>query len=160
MARNAAVRERLHPGYERRVAVFIAADPLANARRRLDLLEWHAARVRPVPRAAILITHDQGGGVERAVAAQCERLRGAGVRPIVLRPAAGAARTRAVLLSDGVAGRFPNLRFTMPDEMPELLRLLKAERPGFVVLHHLLGHHPAVLQIAERLGVPGPGAGA
>ena len=97
----------------------------------------------------------EGGGVERAVAAQCERLRAAGD------PADRAAAGRRRREDAGcVAVRWGRGPLSEPalhaarGNAANWLRLLKAERPGFVVLHHLLGHHPAVLRIAERLGVP------
>jgi glycosyltransferase involved in cell wall biosynthesis len=42
----------------------------------------------------------------------------------------------------------------MPDELPDLLRLLTRERPRAIELHHLVGHHPAVLDLLGGLGVP------
>jgi glycosyltransferase involved in cell wall biosynthesis len=38
--------------------------------------------------------------------------------------------------------------------MPALVRLLRADRPTHVELHHMLGHDPALLDLARRLGVP------
>jgi GT2 family glycosyltransferase len=151
-ARNQAVLERLHPGYGALIARHVAADPLFEARRRLDLARWRAARRRGSD-AVILITHDAGGGVERQVAAACATLHDAGRRAIVLRPAPG-SNGMAVVVGDGIDGGFPNLRFTLPAELDALLRLLKAERPAEIELHHLLGHHPVVLQLIDRLGVP------
>ena len=152
MARNTAVLNRLHPGYAQLVADFVAADPLAGARRKLDLLRWRRAR-RSGGRAAVLITHDAGGGVERSVAAQSAALRAEGRRPIILRPAAKGG-AKAVAVADDGTDPFPNLCFAMPGEFPALLRFLKAERPARMVLHHLLGHDPALLGLCEKLGLP------
>ena len=84
-ARNAALLERLHPGYAALIEAHVRADPLAAARRRLDLARWRAARRRG-SQAVILITHAAGGGVERQIAASVERHRDGGLRAIVLRP--------------------------------------------------------------------------
>lgn len=46
----------------------------------------------------------------------------------------------------------PNLRYRMPDGLPELVRLLRGDRVRRVELHHLLGHHHAVAGLAAALG--------
>ncbi|GAB0112523.1 glycosyltransferase [Acidisoma sp. C75] len=171
LRRNQALLERLHPGYGALVARHIAADPLAEARRRIDLLRWRARPRPPGPRASvILITHDEGGGVERQVRARAAALARQGITPILLKPA-GAAGCRVELGLSPAAERgrpggeqaageavwradFPNLVFRLPAEMPALLRLLRAEKPGHVELHHRLGHAPSVLGIAPALGLP------
>ncbi|CAH2599409.1 Glycosyltransferase [Rhodovastum atsumiense] len=166
IVRNNAILERLHPGYRALVAAHQRADPLLPARRRLDAAGFAASRHGA---AAILITHDSGGGVERAVRARCAALREEGLRPLVLRPVRtegmrtegmrtgdGADPDRASLcvVSDGPEPTTPNLRFALPAEWPALLRLLRAARPAVVELHHLLGHDPSLAGLAERLGVP------
>ncbi len=174
-ARNQMVIERLHPGYAAEMAAFREADPLAPARRRLDRARWEAARgsgslaaavpmggvpegrgpggASPAP-AVLLITHADGGGVERVVAASCQAHRAGGRRAIVLRPGAGAGRGREVVLEAPDGGDTPNLRFALPRELPALLRLLNAEPLVGIELHHLLGHPPAVAEIVAALGVP------
>ena len=66
-ARNEHLLERLHPGYAGLIEAFGQADPLAPARRRLDLVRWRAAKKRG-SRAVIIITHNAGGGVDYIVA--------------------------------------------------------------------------------------------
>jgi glycosyltransferase involved in cell wall biosynthesis len=151
--RNAAIVECLHPGYDRLIRDHVAADPLAPARRRLDLARWRAARRRGGV-SAILITHEGGGGVERQIAASAARQRAAGRRAIVLRPGASSDGARSVIVGDGTGADFPDLRYAMPDELPALLRLLARERPREVELHHMVGHHAAILDLIGRLGVP------
>ena len=179
-ARNQMVLERLHPGYVAEMAAFREADPLAPARRQLDRARWEAARgsgslaaavpvgdvpvgsvpagcrpdgVSPAP-AVLLITHADGGGVERVVVASCQAHRAAGRRAIVVRPGAAAGRGREVVLAAPGGGDTPNLRFALPRELPALLRLLNAEPLVGIELHHLLGHPPAVAEIVAALGVP------
>ena len=73
-----ALLERLHPGYAALIEAHVRADPLAAARRRLDLARWRAARRRG-SQAVVLITHAAGGGVERQIAASVERHRDGGL---------------------------------------------------------------------------------
>jgi GT2 family glycosyltransferase/glycosyltransferase involved in cell wall biosynthesis len=152
-ARNAALLESLHPGYAALIEAQATADPLAGARRRLDLARWHAAPGHS-ERTVILITHAAGGGVERQISATVARHRAGGLRAIVLRPSRSPAGTSCVTVDDGTTGAFPNLRFAMPGELPDLLRLLRTERPCAIELHHLVGYDPTVLQIISALGVP------
>ncbi len=151
-ARNAAILNRLHPGYDALVAAYVAADPLAEARRRIDALRWREGRRHG---AVLLVTHDQGGGVERAILARAASLRAEGMRPVVLRPARLPDGRIGALVGEPAASEpTPNLVFAIPDEFPALLRLLRAERIAHVELHHLLGHAPEVLDIARLLRVP------
>ena len=154
--RNYRVLSRLYPGYEDLLEAHEAADPLAPARRRLDLARFKAGAGTG---AVLLISHSHGGGVARRVAEEMREIRAAGQRPILLFPAmpAGPAAARypyPAELTDGAAGDYPNLRFILPQDEPELLRLLHDEQVAHVVLHHALGHHPAMRRVAEKLGCP------
>ena len=151
-ARNEKLINRLHPGYAQLVRDFIRADPLAEHRRRIDLLRWRAAGDRR--RSVILVTHNDGGGVERQVVAAAAAHRAAGHRVVVLRPDATEDARPGVVVGDGPDGGFPNLRYALPDELPALVRLLRAARPIRLELHHLLGHPPEVDTLIARLGVP------
>lgn len=153
IARNMTILNRLHPGYDQLIAAWTAADPLREARRDLDLVRWRAARARRT-RAAILVTHADGGGVEKIIRTRCEALRAAGMRPIVLRPIVEDAANGGVAVSDGPDEGYPNLCFALPAELPRLVRLLKAETTEQIEFHHTLGHHPSVLELPSRLGVP------
>ena len=143
LIRNNALLERLHPGYSALIGDWIGRDPLGPARRRIDELRWQEGRGES---AVVLVTQAGPGGVERVVQQRCAALRSSGVRPIVLRPDAG-----AIVVGDGAT---PNLRYRLPEEWDELLRLLKQDRVAAVELHHVLGHPPAITELAGRLGVP------
>jgi GT2 family glycosyltransferase/glycosyltransferase involved in cell wall biosynthesis len=146
-ARNSRVLNRLHPGYDALIAEFRVADPLATPRRKLDALRWRTPDRGG--RSVLLVSHDEGGGVERQLAARCSALQAKNFRPIVLRPAPG-----GIVLGDGPGGGFPNLRFALPAELPALTRFLARERPTHMEFHHLLGHGTAVMALPDRLGVP------
>ncbi len=152
-ARNTNLLERIHPGYAGLIQRHATADPLAPARRRLDLARWRADRTRGGV-STIIITHNEGGGVERQVGVSVARHRAAGRRAVVLRPGILPHGGRCVVISDGTADGFPNLRYAMPAELPALLRLLARERPHEVELHHMVGHHKAILDLIADLGVP------
>ncbi len=141
--RNAAVLNRLHPGYDALIAAWQSEDPLGPARQRIDALRWNEGRR---PQSVIIVTHAGGGGVDRVVASRAAALRDAGARPIILRPKAG-----SVVVGDGDT---PNLRFPMPAGLGPLVKLLRATRPTHVELHHMLGHDPEMLGLAGQLGVP------
>jgi GT2 family glycosyltransferase/glycosyltransferase involved in cell wall biosynthesis len=158
LARNMAVLERLHPGYRALVAEYKRADPLADARRRLDAARFRADAPGSGD-AVLLVTHDSGGGVERVVRARCEALRAEGRRPVVLRPvrATGGGHLYLpglCLVCDGTDRSTPGLRFALPAGLPALLRLLRTARPEAMEVHNLLGHHPAVMALPARLGIP------
>src|SRR5262249_41982915 len=45
-------------------------------------------------------------------------------------------------------------RFAVPGELSDLARLLRGDGVQALEVHHLLGHEHAVLELADRLGVP------
>ena len=147
--RNLVVLNRLHPGYDALIAAHIAADPLAPARRRVDALRWAAGRSRAG--AVILVTHGGGGGVDRVVMERSAAHMEAGLRPVVLRPGAP-GRSACRVETTGVP--YPNLIYAVPDEMPELAKLLRPDRPRHLELHHLLGHNHEVLRLRRLLRLP------
>ena len=149
LRRNLAVLNRLHPGYDALIAVHVAADPLASARRRIDALRWAAGRSRAG--AVILVTHGGGGGVDRVVTKRSAVLKAAGLHPIVLRPGGLLQGTCSI---DADSAAYPNLTYAVPGELPELARLLRSDRPRHLELHHLLGHSHALLGLARLLRIP------
>ncbi|MBV1838021.1 glycosyltransferase [Acetobacter estunensis] len=173
LARNLALLNRLHPGYDGLVQDHLHRDPLFAARRRLDLLRWRKesssgkSRAKAtVRKSVILVTHDHGGGVERVVRERCRTLEAEGLRPIIVRPVEGGCRIEGLrpdthdaknsqkTTTDPAPGAYPNLRFRLPDEGPTLLRLLMADPTSHVEWHHASGHHMAMRELAAELGVP------
>lgn len=151
-ARNADLLERLHPGYNKIVQDFVRADRLAPSRRMIDRRRWRERRPR-YRESAILITHDSSGGVEQRIRRAAADHVAAGRNAIILRPATMNDGSVSVEVGDGTKGRYPNLRFAMPSELPALLRLLRAQRPTMTEVHHFLDHHPSLHDLPARLGV-------
>jgi GT2 family glycosyltransferase len=151
-ARNSRLVERCHPGHDALIQQFLAADPLAAARRRADRLRWQE-RGRQWRQAAILITHQEGGGIEQRVISAAEQHAQAGRRPIILRPADTACGEPGVVVHDGITDDFSNLIYAMPRELPALRALLRAARPAMVEVHHLALHPPAVYDLIAQLDV-------
>ncbi len=135
-----------HPHYDQYVASFIAADPVAPLRRRLDERRLAA---HPGP-FVLLVTLALAGGVDRFVARRCKDLRGQGRYPLVLRPAAAGRPDRVELWTDALA--LPNLRYAVPADLPALKRLLAAIRIERVEIQHFLDVDPRVIAIARSLG--------
>ncbi|WP_188261086.1 glycosyltransferase [Azospirillum tabaci] len=178
-ARNGRLMERRHPGYDTLVQAFIAADPLLAARRRLDLARWAAEEPEPRPPAILLVTLSGRGGVARFVAERVAALRAEGRRVLRLTPETGEdpdappAEDEDGSGSDGAPARPPadpperrcrlevadrpelrDLVFRTRAEFEELVAVLRQAGTAAVEIHHTLGHDPAVLDLAARLGVP------
>jgi hypothetical protein len=147
LRRNAVILDRLHPDYHARVQAFIAADGLADARRRLDVARWRAAQTGRGRRAVLLVTHDGSGGTGRVVRERAAAIRQAGRTPVVLGASDGVTTVDA---ADG----FTNLRYRLGDELTALAKLLTHARPESAEIHHLLGHNAAVISLLARFGVP------
>ncbi|MBK3732730.1 glycosyltransferase, partial [Azospirillum brasilense] len=173
-ARNGRLLERMHPGYDALVQAFIADDPLLTARRRLDLARWAAEEPEPRPPAVLLITLSGRGGVARFVAERVAALRAEGRRVLRLTPETGEdpdappddedENDEGAIPADPperrcrieVADR-PELRdlvFRTRGEFEDLVTVLRQAGTVAVEIHHTLGHDPAVLGLAARLGVP------
>jgi GT2 family glycosyltransferase len=150
ITRNLRVMERLHPGYAALVQDWCAVDPMAEHRRAIDLVRW---RADSRPGAVVLLRHNRNGGVTRRVEERCRQLREAGSRAVVLTPEQKDG-LHFCLVSDAVDNAYPNLRFDLPRELDALLALLRAEQPALVEIHHFIAHHPSLLDLPEKLGVP------
>jgi len=152
-ARNSRIVEQLHPGYQALINEFLAREPLADPRRRIDLRRWRDSG-RQWRQSAILITHNDGGGVEQRLLHAISLHQAAGRRAIVLRPAETARGEPAVTVHDGATDDLTNLVYAMPQELPALRRLLRAAKPEMLEAHHLAGYPPAIYDIVTHLRVP------
>jgi glycosyltransferase involved in cell wall biosynthesis len=144
---DAATLERLHPGLRSP-----AGQPGAQARRRLAMADW--AEGRRAKNSVIFITHADGGGVERRVADCAGRVQAEGGRAIVIRPVAGPSGGAVWRVSDGTGNSHPDLWFRAPDELPDMVEMLRADRAGRVELHHAASHHESICGLAPALGIP------
>jgi GT2 family glycosyltransferase/glycosyltransferase involved in cell wall biosynthesis len=149
--RNTAVLERLHPGYGAYVQAALAAEPLLAARRRIDRLKLLRS---PGRAATVLITHGEGGGVQRHVAWRGTSITAAGRRPIVLSPGRRPGSCVVSLGAGEGATKLANLRFDLPGELTGLATLLTEAGATLFEVHHLLNHDPSVTDLPALLGVP------
>jgi glycosyltransferase involved in cell wall biosynthesis len=135
------------PVFKGRVGIANTKPVSAELARRRDLKRWSTLSQG----TAVLVTHNDGGGVEKRIQVSIATHLANGRRAIVLRPAK-APNGAIVITVDG--DRYPGLRFELPREQPALLRLLRETAPVKVELHHLLNHDPAVVQTIRALGIP------
>lgn len=148
LERNLAILDERYPAYRARVAAHIAADPLARARRALDLARWRDrwAADGGGRGAVLLITHALDGGTARVVRERAAAARAESLEPIVLRPDGSGLC--------GVDEDFPNLACDLPGDLRLLTELLRLARPLRAEVHHLLGHHHSVMQLMAALAIP------
>ncbi|WP_194149577.1 glycosyltransferase [Oecophyllibacter saccharovorans] len=163
LARNLRLVEMLHPGYLQQVQAFEQRDPLAPMRRELAEA-WLLAQFEHFPAgkeiftagSVVLIEHEGGGGVARAVRERGAALRQEGFMALTLSPTASGCR---LALAEPAAGEMPGqvrpeINYSLPAEGPRLVGLLKALGTKAVEWHHLVGHAPWMRQLHVELGVP------
>lgn len=148
LERNLKVLERRHPGYRRLIARFAAADPLAPARRQLDLARWIPTNGRP---AVLLITLALEGGTRRHVEERRRALEQEGRRVLLLAPAKKPLHCRLI---DPTRPELLDMVFDGESEIGLLVDLLGRCAIERIEIHHSLDHHPALLELPQRLGVP------
>jgi glycosyltransferase involved in cell wall biosynthesis len=107
----------------------------------------------------ILVSHDSSGGVERVLSDRIAAITADGKRAITLRPvhdpeSAGGFIPGLCRIGMEEEPGCANLIYRLPDELPALTRLLRGQRPELFEVHHRLGHHPSVMQLAGLLAVP------
>jgi GT2 family glycosyltransferase/glycosyltransferase involved in cell wall biosynthesis len=152
VVRNTSILNMLHPGYDGLVRDFIEADPLAAARRNIDLVRLRCAAPGPL---ILLVTLGLSGGVARHVQDAAERYAARGLKTLILRPMDDDYREKGrAVLSDPFDDTLCNLIFDLPDELDVLLGLLSARDIGKVEIHHFLGLDSSIFTIADRLRVP------
>lgn len=139
-----------HPNYASDVAAFIAADPLASARRRLD--EARLACASGV-RNVLIVTHNRGGGTERSAQEEARQLRREETVVYFLRP----AQTRGdAVLSSAAIPSLPNMPLFGFESMAPLEGALRSLRITEIRIHHLIdldARAGALLaEICHRLG--------
>jgi GT2 family glycosyltransferase/glycosyltransferase involved in cell wall biosynthesis len=148
MERNSRVLNALHPGYDKMIADFVAADPLLEARRSIDIGRLLKAATDPV----LLVTFDLPGGVKRHVDERRSKLAAEGRTVLTLRPSETNGRPNQVLLDAPFRG-LDNLAFNLPDDFPVLRDLLLKLKLSKIELHHFAGFLPAALELVTSIGI-------
>ena len=137
-----------YPGYTRFITDFISQGALRPIRRRLDerrLAEFDG-------RFVLLVTLALEGGVERFVRERSRQIRARGLYPLVLKPHKPGDARRCELSTDAIDA--PNLRYTIPAELPELNNMLDSLRIDEIEVHHFLDLDARVIDTVRALGVP------
>ncbi len=156
-SRNLAILNRLYPGYQSLIMTHMAQDPAAPYRAALD--EARLCHNKTAQQSVLLISHAHGGGVAKQVDDTASKLRQQGVNPLILTTKFPRFPSRAPypwpsLLCAGNPKDYPNLTFTLPQDLPRLLALLRRLKTSRVELHHMLGQHETARNIATALNVP------
>lgn len=141
---------RRHPGYHKAVATFIADDPLAWSRARID-----AARMARTKGDAnyLLVLHNRGGGTERHVSEETSRLISEGCGVFYLRPACG--KDDHVVISSPKVKHAPNLDDIRISDVEALHARCTALGISEVHTHSLVDFSPEspifIAELVERL---------
>lgn len=123
---------KLHPHYHKDVSWFVSSDPMAQYRRRLD----EARRNRQVmENNVLLLSHNLGGGTERFVREEANRLENDGYGVFIMRPylddsyIVTPARTKDLI----------NIPPFELDDCDRFLALTKELKIKDIQFHHMLG---------------------
>jgi GT2 family glycosyltransferase/glycosyltransferase involved in cell wall biosynthesis len=143
--------EKRHPGYGARVGAFIAADPLRAAREALD---WARFRRQVREHNVLIVCHARGGGTERHVQEDVQRLQREGRGVFLLRPLLG--NLNAVVLTHPTVKAVPNLPAFPLDDPAALERACRALSIDGIHTHSFVdfgaGAASAVRALAAALG--------
>lgn len=135
----------LYPFYDQLIASHVMADPVRQMRRRVD---WSRLIRFGGPRL-LFITHQLGGGTEKHVQ-DLACLLESQFEVLVLRPYA----ENKVTLEWIRRGEEFKLYFAIPLDFEELVRALLQIRIVRIHFHHLIGHHPLMVLLPQKLQVP------
>lgn len=128
-----SILEQRHPGYDAEIQHFLAADPVAAARRRFDLARLTGeARVFPL----LLVCAALGGGTERFISTLVARHAAAGVPALILRPERASDGRRTMRLEVPNRPDLPNLVYDLRDGFDDLHAELKRLGVERMEIHH------------------------
>ena len=146
--RHLAELLQLYPDYNERIAQFVAADPIAPYRQRIQDALAHK-RLDDLGQALqpglLLITHALGGGVEKHVQ-DLVHLLSEKVRVEVLRP----HDANTVSLQDAQG----NQLLLDAANWDNAIQVLQSRRYARLHIHHLHGYPAQVTSLPESLGLP------
>lgn len=143
-AAKAVIRQR-YPGYRQAIAAFQTADPLAEARARLD---WARLQRRRGKEQVLILHHRRGGGSARRVEQEIDRLQAAGAGVFLARPVLGDP-ARIEIAGAGMAGLANPPRVAVADQ-PALIALLQRLGIGQLQTHGLVDLAPQTVAQLER----------
>lgn len=136
IARAMSVVERLHPGYGARVFEFIRHDPLASMRKSLDIGLLNT--VYPEG-AQLIVTHNLGGGTERAILEHANSLADQGICPLVIRNDPRDSSGFRIVLRNALDAVGDNLGdYDLRTETESLAHVLQSLRVRTASVQHLI----------------------
>ncbi|MFO0996669.1 MAG: glycosyltransferase [Alphaproteobacteria bacterium] len=147
MERNGRLLNARYPEYPALVQRFIAANPVAPFRRRLDeaMLKTGAGQY------VVLVSLALTGGVDRFVRERCATLRREGFTPILVQPTEEGPGSCVLTTRDGV----PNdLRYRIPEEIADIESLFRTLTIDHVEIHHFLDSDQRLIDAVIGLGHP------
>ena len=146
LARDAMEQLRvLYPFYDQLIASHVAADPARQMRRRVD---WARLVCSGLP-CLLFVTHQLGGGTEKHVRDLAGLLEPK-FEILILRPDG----KDKVTLEWARTGEEFKLYFAIPTTFQDLFELLKQINVIRVHFHHLIGHHPLMALLPQKIQVP------
>ncbi len=155
IARAKKLLSRMYPNYLSDVSAFIERDELAVARQKIDV---QLLRNRSPKGSVLLITHDRGGGTERAVQETGRRFEAQGRCVVVARPKSSTGG-RVLNLEHLTTEYGSNLgSFDLGTMQNEFVALLKDLGVNEIQIHHVIDLHSDIVEqlpdIFELTGAP------
>jgi len=136
MGRAINVVERLHPGYQERIFEFIRRDPLASIRQSIDVGLLNTVYPNG---AELIVTHNLGGGTERAILEHANALAERGICPLVLRAKKIDTDGFTVVMSHALDSVGDNLgEYDLRTQSTELAHILRSLRVRSASVQHLI----------------------
>jgi GT2 family glycosyltransferase len=150
--RNLAILNRLHIGYDQLVQDWLAADPLCEARRNIDVLRLR--KLIAERRAILLVTHDREGGVLRHVRERATHHIAAGFVPLVLAPVVDARGKHVTRIAVPSHIGFPNITFRQGEGLDPIVDMLTLCHVDRIEIHHFIGHDEPLIARITSVGIP------
>lgn len=135
----------IYPAYDQQIASHVVADPARQLRRRIDFVRL---RCSGKPRL-LFINHCLGGGTDKHVQ-ELAYLLEPQFEILILKPHEGTK----VILEWAKTDEELRLYFSIPTNFDDLIRLLQEIGVVRVHFHHLIGHHPLIASLPQKLRVP------
>lgn len=151
LTHNLTVLAERHPGYLSLVDDFTRNDPALPLRRAIDI-----ARLTRHTRAPLIVRlcHGKDGGTARRLSDEACELSSAGYTPALITPVDPAEPGSKVRLTVDGAPETPNLVYSVPHELPELIVDLNTLGAVGVIIHHFLDLPDELLDLPEALRLP------